>query len=510
MLRRIIYDTIFVNPWTTDTLSILWYTVLPDQHGPQSLLEALLAPIFGWGFLASRLMVGCLGLVAVIFIFAWGAESINRWLGLSLALTVGITPYFMYFARYGDSEHVNVYWHAFLLLLGAQLVVNRGRLRDFALLGFASGLAIWVYATNQFLLILVLISLFSIGLLRLKDLGLNRRRLGGVCLATAVGLVVSWPQFKYYSIDGKIFPLRTPYGSPLHEITSFSSLPQRYVEAWVSLFSGGGYFDPWFSRPHGALTDWSLLLLIPGLYVMIRLLIHAVADRRDLLSLPHKKNCSHPNFYGIFFLSSITILFLVFGVLPGALSPENAFRRMILVPIGFDIIRALGLYGVLFALTRRMSVVPRGLLIITCVTGFSLWQWHAFFYDSFSHESNSTNSLTESVKAVSRQFKEKGQATILASTLPGTLSPETISNYVAFDFGFPHEMPQKIHVISVSELYQNNFKEVIVPSPTLAVLKSDQGKVLPGVAMSNVRESANLLGATFALVDFSSTTLGSP
>jgi hypothetical protein len=243
---------------------------------------------------------------------------------------------------------------------------------------------------------------------------------------------------------------------------------------------------------------------------MIRLVAQAVEMRKTYLKSPVSSRPRTTEFYGIFFLCLICLIFIGFGVLPAALSPENAFRRMIIVPLGLDIVRGFALYGIFSWSATRLPVVLGGLLIATSVVGFSTWQWNAFFYGSGSHESNSTNSLTESVKAVSAQFSKTGRVVILAPRLPGTLSPESINTFIRFDFGFPVELPQGIRIISIEDLAQEDFRDVIVPADTLAILQSQPDRVPPGVQLSNIRESKNPAGKTFAFVDFQRASPAAP
>ena len=65
-LRKRIYDLLFHSPTGIPMLSGALDLAVQEHHGPQSLLEALLTPLFGIGFDESRRLVSTLGVVSIV------------------------------------------------------------------------------------------------------------------------------------------------------------------------------------------------------------------------------------------------------------------------------------------------------------------------------------------------------------------------------------------------------------------------------------------------------------
>ena len=115
-LRSRLYEIIFHLPWKGENLADFYHIALLDQHGMQSLIEALLIPIFGGGFLGSRWIVVTLSLLSISLAIRWGSVVFNKWYGLAVGLSVAMAPYHLVFSRNGEAEHIFVYIFCFLLL----------------------------------------------------------------------------------------------------------------------------------------------------------------------------------------------------------------------------------------------------------------------------------------------------------------------------------------------------------------------------------------------------------
>jgi ABC-type glycerol-3-phosphate transport system permease component len=83
---------------------------------------------------------------------------------------------------------------------------------------------------------------------------------------------------------------------------------------------------------------------------------------------------------------------VIVGILPGALSPEPHFRRLIILAIGIDILKGAGIYGIGVFVVRflpRMVAVPA---IMAALVPYALSEWNTFFYKALVTESSSKNS----------------------------------------------------------------------------------------------------------------------
>jgi hypothetical protein len=487
-----IYKWLFVNPLTVEQLKVLLAYLVSDQHAPQSLLEAILTPIFGFGLTGSRVMVSSLGLLSVVFIVLWGTAARDKWLGLCLGMSIGLSPYFLYFSRNGDSEHVNIYLQGFLLFYAAQRVIGYGKAYDFVLLGLATGWSLWVYATNQALCAIVISSLIVVAAIQYRR-AFSWKALLNWGMASVIAAIIMWPQIASYIRRGRPIPVRTPYGNPAHEVTSLAMLPSRYIGAWQNLFSYVG--DPWFTKAYGPMVDYSLILLVPGIITMIAILKNKSANSEEL-------NRYYPYRDSWLFLFLATLGLTILGVFPGILSPESTFRRLVLTPIGLDIIKGIGLYGVgifmLRRLPRRLAVLSLGCLAIA----YSVLAWDAFYYQSSAHESNSTNSLTAVVREMSHRLKAQLPCRLFLPNNQGHLARAAVKQFLTFDLGLAPELPPEVKFLDVNDLNNLPLKDVIVPAGTLEQIERGNPAIPPGIGMENIRLSSNRAGRTVAIVDF--------
>lgn len=501
-LRLRLYNALFVDPWDARSWSTLKAIVIQEQHGPQSLIEACLTPIFGFGFTESRLIVGVLGLLGVFLIWRWGTVAIDKWFGLTAALVLGMAPYFLHFSRNGDSEHVNIYWHVFLLLLTAQRVVSRGRTLDYIALGIATGLSFYVYATNQFLAALVLPIVVFVKLV--QSYALNQNPIRSISFKGIVsigcGVLVAAPQLSQYWRAGRTLPLRTSYGV-LDQDPSFKN---QFFRLWQELFIRGG--DPWFARQEGSLKDWGLLLIIPGLFMLFKLSRDAVANLRESAELEaNQKQISILRNSSILFVIIIAVVLVGFGATPGILSREPTFRRIVLLPIGLDIIRTLGVYGTILLILRKTPKISSYVITLLCLLSFTYSQWHAFYYDSHSSEGNSTHSLTAVVREVCKQVRSGKNVSLFLPEDRLLLSRAQVLPFLNFQLSYPRELPPNLRILDMQDLTEG-YEDVIVPIATTRRILSGQVKLPEGVKPMNIRNFANRGGETFSLINFTNSS----
>jgi hypothetical protein len=481
--RRRIYEAVFINNWDSQTWTTVRDIILQVQHGPQSLVEALLTPLFGFGFTESRLIVTTLGILSLALIVAWGTVAINRWFGLLAGLTIGMAPYALYFSRYGDSEHVNIYLHGFLLLYAAQRVVQRGFFRDYALLGLASALSLYVYATNQMLcgLVIGIVGLFQIlPVIRNGWLG----ALGRVLSFLVPALLTAGPMINQYLKSGRSLLLRTPYGSPNYEFSQSAALPSRIASLWNELFVQGR--DPWFARSGGSLNDHTLLLLIPGVITMVILL--ARSRRTDSRSLQ--------------LFCAITAALVIFGGLPAILSPEPVIRRAVLLAIGLDIVKALGIYGLALLMLRKTPKLLAYTAISALSVTYTAYDWNSFLFHSRAYDSSSGNSPVATIRYVRDLVRNGKEVVVLLPQGPGFLVKDDFTFFLKFDLGYPKELPASIRIVDLPDLTAAPLTNVIVPFTNYQQISSRATPLPKGITPANVRTFSNRQGETFVLVDF--------
>lgn len=482
-LRHRLYEAIFTTLWDARTWEIVRDVVIQEQHGPQSLVEALLIPLFGFGFTESRLIVAFLGLLSLILIVAWGSVAMNRWFGLLVGLTIGMAPYALYFSRYGDSEHVNIYLQGFLLLYAAQRSVQRGFVRDYTLLGVAAGLSVYVYATNQLLcaLVISLVALFQfVPLVR----GGWKHALSRIVTCAAVALIIGGPMIAHHLKTGRTLLLRTPYGSPNYEFSKGHDISGRLLKLWNDLFVQGG--DPWFARPHGSLADYTLLLLIPGVITMVVFL------RRGL----------GPNTRAFSFLCAVTLALVLFGGLPAMLSPEPVVRRAVLLALGLDIVKAFGCYGLALLVVRRAPKIIAYAVVAILTVGYAAYDWRSFFFDSRAFDSSSGNSPVETIKYVRETINKGKEAAILLPQGQGFLVRDDFIFFLKFHLGYPTELPSAIKILDPRDLASGPVRDAIVPFTNYQQIKANPQLLPEGIFASRPRISSNRQGETFVLVDF--------
>lgn len=501
-IRVRLYELIYRSPWTQEGWRLLSDIVIRDQHGPQSFLEALLVPLFGFGSFESRLLIGSLGVVSVVLVVLWGTVGVNKWFGLVLGLVVGLAPYGLYFSRYGDSEHINIYWQAFLLLFACQRVITRGYMRDYALMGVAAALSLYVYATNQILLVVTIPFVLFLKALQWRA-DRRSRWLASLCrvsLFASLAVIIAYPLLKQYYEIGRFVPARSPLANPEEMVGVVSLLPQKFAAVWRELFVMGG--DTWFSREEGSIYDWDLLLVLPGLITMSSLVRFARARLRATAPHTDERCGAMSTTYSIYFFCLVTILIVVFGALPGSLSPAPTFRRIVLTAIGIDIIEAFGLYGILCFVWRRLPRISAQVVTLSLLMVFALGQWNTFFYRSHSIESSSNNGVVALVREMKRKVRAGEETFVLMPESASLPQREEILMWINYEFGFPKQLPPHLKVLGPEELGASPYTGVLVPIETARKISSKQISLPAGVEAIHMRTFSNQVGETYALADF--------
>lgn len=317
LVRTRLYNYLFELPWSSESWRTIRSLVIEDQHGPQSLLEAALTPLFGMGMLESRLLVASVGILTIIISILTGMAMRGWALGISLGFVLAISAPHITFSRYGDTEHINFYLQGLPTLLFASLFCKRPSLITSLGLGLFLGLSIYIYAVAQFMTPLVLFALVSAIILGRNHNTSWVRYSIYLCPVIIVMTLLIWPQVDYYWSRGRLIPIRSPYSDGLYAMTTMQSLPSKIQTAWEQLFAQ--VKDPWFGWQGGALMDYSLVLIMPGLLWLW------TEIRRW-------------SFAGIF-----VSLGLLTGILPAIMSPEVPFRRMLILILSLDILKAGGI-----------------------------------------------------------------------------------------------------------------------------------------------------------------------
>jgi hypothetical protein len=234
---------------------------------------------------------------------------------------------------------------------------------------------------------------------------------------------------------------------------------------------------------------------VPGIVTLIAILRNKATDSEDRAKYYHYRD-------SWLFLALATLGLAVLGVFPGILSPESTFRRLVLTPIGLDIIKGIGLYGIGIYLVKKL---PQRLAVVSlgCITiGYSLLAWDSFYYQSSAHESNSTNSLTAVVREMSHRLKAKEPCLLFLPDNQGHIARAAVKQFLTFDLGFSTELPPEVKFLDVQDLTNLPLKDVIVPAGTLEQIGRANPALPPGIAIENVRLSSNRAGRTVALVNF--------
>jgi hypothetical protein len=490
-LRRRLYELIFVKPWNEFFWVNFRAIVVEDQHGPQSLVEALLTPIFGFGLTESRLIVATLGVISIALAIWWGSVAINRWFGLAVGFALSFAPYHLTYSRNGDSEHINIYVHGFFLLLAAQRVVVFGRVWDWLLLGIALGTGFYVYASTQ-LLCLIVLGLVCLVTLR-RTLQTKWYYVCSHLIALSLpAVLLMWPAIRNSWARGRLLPVRVPYGTPSYEVSRLSQLPQQLKLTWDEVFTRGT--DPWYTLANGCLHTWPTILAIPGILCLGYLAFSAWRQRS-----PQSSDAVRRSVIFCFLLATAMVLL---GGLPGALSPAPHFRRLTILAMGIDICKGAGIFGIAAVLNRFLPRPVAIVAVLVALIPYAQDEWQTFYYKAAVSESTSKNCPISIVREITTRLKQGQQAVVVLGDHPHLLNKRDIREILEFDLGYPQQLPNSITLLTFSEV-SSSLTNAIIPIDVYYRIKHGQLSPLPMVTLSNERIVSNRLGETHVLADIS-------
>ena len=205
-----------------------------------------------------------------------------------------------------------------------------------------------------------------------------------------------------------------------------------------------------------------------------------------------------------------TVGMVIVGILPGALSPEPHFRRLIILAIGIDILKGAGIYGIGGFVVRflpRMVAVPA---IMAALVPYALSEWNTFFYKAFVTESSSKNSPVAIVHEITSLLAQDKKAVLLVPNQPNLLNREEMQPILAFEFGYPPELPSSLTILPLTDV-RAPITDAIIPIDSYVRLKRGELQLGSGsgsgLQLSNERMKENRVGQTHVIVDV---VVGSP
>jgi hypothetical protein len=360
----------------------VWNGVVTDQHGPDSLVEALGFCVFGVNMTASRLTSAVLGTLTILLAYSAGTRLAGVRAGLIFALLLALVPWHISISRYEDAEHVLSPLQAlatFYFLLGT---LRRRRWRDFIGLGLTLGLSWYLYSPNQMLPLVVA----AVGLTTLVE---RRSSPGGkaapALVAACCFVAVSLPTVGDFIQRGRVLPVRSAYQDSAD--ASFLS-PVRLTRMAKSevrqLFAQAD--DPWFSKPGGELSLVASVLLLPG----AAWCAYRFGKRRD---------------------RAVSMLFLAglpAALLPAILAPDASARRLILFALLALMLSSVVLDRVAGWLLAdvRPRAVALGAVSVIAVFGAAT-SAHAYFDLTHAHETESHQYHQEMARFVSSRLGDR-------------------------------------------------------------------------------------------------------
>lgn len=428
LVRSRFYHYLFELPWSVETWRTICSLVIEDQHGPQSLLEAAITPLFGMGMLESRLLVASVS-IATIAISVFAGMTMGGWaLGLSLGFILAISAPHITFSRYGDTEHINFYLQGLPTLLFASLFCKRPRMTTSLALGLFLGLSIYIYAVAQFMTPLVLVAMICAVIFgRHRTTSLIKYGFY-LSLVIIVMTLLIWPQVEYYLSRGRLIPIRSPYSDGLYAMTSMQSLPTKFKTALEQLFIQ--VKDPWFGWRGGALMDCSLMLVIPGLLWL-------------WLELRRWS-----------FAGSFVFLGLLTGMLPAIMSPEVPFRRMLILILSLDFLKAGGVV-ISWQAIKRQPWRSINQLIVFCFLLFCVYRAsNSLIY----HLAPSDSGSNRASKAIVDRIRSEGPQRKIGVFVPEIIEggfDNTLAYFIWMNVTLPSDRTPRIalppHVTFISE-----------------------------------------------------------
>ncbi len=370
-------------------LGRVWNTVVTDQHGPNSLVEALGFCVFGVGMTATRVTSAVLGTLTILLAYGVGSRLAGRRAGLAFALLLALAPWHVSISRYEDTEHVLSPLHGLATLFFLLGTLRRGGWPSFVGLGVSLGLSWYLYSPNQTLPLIVGAVLAAA---LLGDRSLFAGRAIRALVAGACFVTVSLPALADFVHRGRTLPVRSAYEDDANSrFLSPARLSRQTVGELRELFIAAD--DPWFSTPGGGLGLLSAALLIPGLLIGA-----AGLTRRE----------TRP-------AATLFVVGLPVAFLPAVLAPDVSFRRLILFALlalalcALVLDRALGWF---LDAIRSRTLALGGLAVL--VAGGAAVSAHAYFGLAHAYETES-HRYQRGVATFVRAQLGKSYATIVAA-----------------------------------------------------------------------------------------------
>ncbi|GEM_PF-6437537 len=275
---------------TLSTGSADWPSVVV-QFGLMSFFHGVVFYIFGQGIWQSMLPAQLFGVGSAICSYLFGKRVGGIKFGLLLGLSVAASPWNIAFSRYGDAEHALPVFHFWAV--ACSIVHVRGLLTA-ALAGLIVAGSWYVYATNQILPMILLITFFIV------SPKISRKKYLGFCISflifSAPAIIPSWR-------DGFYYPIRSTLpDNSNYQIVSVSQLLENSAGIFSQLFLNSS--DAWYTNSLGGFGIFGNILIFFG-----------------VASGLHK-------FYKTQSLTTL-IPFLVFslGIIPAVIANEVSFRR---------------------------------------------------------------------------------------------------------------------------------------------------------------------------------------
>lgn len=456
-----------------------------QETAPTGFLEAVGFYVYGFGFMQMKLFATIVGCMTIYVAFIFGKKFHSEESGLIFSFLLSISVWHLTASRYLNGEHIVAPLHFLLSTICAHNVLNKRRWLDFIFLGFLTGLAIYIYATNQvlsyatvgILLILCLIPKFNISR---SDKSVIKLFSKFFVLLVIAGLI-SFPQLQYYFSAGHYLPIRkNGYNDPMYHIASLTEFLQNLKAIFNEYFVAT--LDPWFTSPAGILTSLEKIIVPIGLGIFI-----------SLIFTSYRKLKAE---------NILLFLLLIFSLIPALLSPAACFRRSMI----FIVILTF------FASFPLMKIIPKSKNRLINLSFLSL-----IFIGGVAFLSESTNRIMNevetwesgsekqnlSVTKTAKIYRDNGYQTAIF-----TFNPTEIPKFEGFLKVALHNNPilenaeqiqEPVHVISPKDIdhFLNDDKKKIAIVATvfdqsqLMALAESMQKIKDFINVAKIHEIKN-------------------
>jgi hypothetical protein len=191
---------------------------------------------------------------------------------------------------------------------------------------------------------------------------------------------------------------------------------------------------------------------------------------------------------------------LIFGALPGALSPAPHFRRLTVLAIGIDILKGAGLLSMAMV---SLKLLPRRLalaMIIVALATYTHSEWDTFYYKTKITESTARNTPIAIVRHITASLKDNKAVTVVTAGQGNLLSKRELIEILQFELGYPKQLPDGVKLLELAEVV-SPIKDAVIPIDAYHSIKNGQLNPLPLVALDNERIFSNRLGKTHVITD---------